>query len=75
VADDVDRAEAIGRYESVVEVVCLPANSRGDRRLVFQSRVPPKICHAVGNDFVDVPMGSDERGECEEEREHGGVEI
>ena len=73
VADDVDRAEAIGRYEPVVEVVCLPADSRGNRRLVLQSRVPSLVCHAIGDDFVDVSVGSDERRKREEEGEHRGV--
>jgi len=60
VAHDVRAAEAVGRYESVVQVIRLPADGCGNRILVLERCVPALVRDAVGDDFVDVAVGGDE---------------
>src|SRR5689334_1974977 len=60
VAYDVDLAEAIRRHEAIVEIVGLPSYGLGDGILVPEGGVPTLIFHAVGDDLVDVAVGSHE---------------
>lgn len=66
VAHDIHAAKPIGRNESVVQVVRLPSDSSRNGILILERSVPALVRHAVGNDFIDVPVG---QREGREERE------
>jgi hypothetical protein len=71
-AHDIDSAESVGGHEAVVEVIRLPAYSRGDGSLVLECSVPALVCHAIGDDFVNMTVCCHERREEENEGEHSG---
>jgi hypothetical protein len=69
VAHDIYASKPIRTHKAIVQVVCLPSHGRGDGSLVFQRGVPALVCYAVGDDFVDMAMGADERRKSDGERE------
>jgi hypothetical protein len=70
VAYDIHGTESVRSDESVVEVVRLPSYSRGDGSLVLERSVPTLVCHAIGDDFVDVTVGCHEGRKEENEGKH-----
>lgn len=66
VAHDIHGTESVGCNEAVIQVVGLPSHGRWDRCLIFQRGIPTLIGHTIGNNLLDVTMGSDERQESHE---------
>lgn len=65
VAHNVDLSKAVGAHEAVVKVIGLPPDGRGNGGLVLERSVPALVCHAVGDDFVDVPVGRNKSGKSD----------